>query len=263
MKTILRSLVALSIMLFSFGAYAQNANDLLNEVYNYGQDAESHSNIAENVLNSFATNYFVLGNTNTDVDQFVTDMQLQMSIVESASDEIIYYAREAGDANTGLDVSGLVNKGSQIEALEDYIQNAVQAIRTNINAGNLSQAQFQVVLCRAYLNQQQDLAMQVLNEAAGLEAYYDVRIVLVDNNGNVVTSHGIQGYSAYDMDNNQYYYPQDYYTPNEFENLGAGTYRFDAMDGYFDGASSKIVTLSNSMVGTDGYITIELQYWSE
>ena len=116
-------------------------------------------------------------------------MQTQMSIVESASDEIIWEARAAGNLNPGLDISGLENKGSQIEGLEDYVQISVQAIRTNINAGNLSQAQFQVILCRAYLNQQQDLATQTLNEAANLEAYFDVRIELVDNNGNVVTSH--------------------------------------------------------------------------
>ncbi len=91
---------------------------------------------------------------------------------------------------------------------------------------------------------------------------FDVRIKLVDRYGNEVPAATLPGYYAYNLETNTYYYADDRREVDLFTNLPAGTYRFDAYDGYFDGASSTMVTLSNASVVNDE-IVVTLSYWSE
>lgn len=264
MKTVLQTWLALSMALFSFGVNAKNANDLLNDVVDHAQDVESHSKQAERTLNSFAKSYFVLGNTNTDINAFVSAMESQMTLVETSADGIINFAQQAATANQGLDVSGLIAKGNQIKTLKGQILNDVAVIRSALNAGNVTLAKTKVTSARAALVVQYNAGMQVANNAASLEAYFKVRIKLVDRFGQVYTlgQTGLGGYAAKDHATNQYIYPGQG-NQEEFLNLNPGTYTFDAYNGYFDGAQSKTVTLSNSLVGADGYIEVVLRYWSE
>lgn len=111
-------------------------------------------------------------------------------------------------------------------------------------------------------------AVQVIETVATVNAKketqtFDVRIELVDErSGQPVDPTTLPGYAATNVDTNQIYYP-GYYDYNEFYDLPAGTYRFDSYDGYFDGSSSEIVTLSSSLEGNDGFIVVTLRYWSE
>ncbi|SNR15980.1 hypothetical protein [Tenacibaculum jejuense] len=91
---------------------------------------------------------------------------------------------------------------------------------------------------------------------------FDVRIKLEDRYGNEVPAATLPGYYAYNVETNTYYYADDRREVDLFTNLPAGTYRFDAYDGYFDGASSTIVTLSNNSIVNDEII-VTLSYWSE
>lgn len=91
---------------------------------------------------------------------------------------------------------------------------------------------------------------------------FDVRIELVDNNGQPVGSHGLQGFWAKNLATGQYIYP-NYYSYDQFLNLPAGTFTFGAFDGYFDGASSETLTIGQSLTGSDGFIVVQLVYWSE
>lgn len=75
--------------------------------------------------------------------------------------------------------------------------------------------------------------------------------------GNTVTNHGLQGYWAQNQSTGEYYY-SDY--SDNFEELPEGTYTFGAFNGYWDGASSSVVTLD----GANGnYTVVTLHYWSE
>ena len=115
-------------------------------------------------------------------------------------------------------------------------------------------------------NNQTTFAKQVATEVVNTKAVrtsYDVRIELVDEkSGQPVDPTTLPGYAATNLDTNQIYYPS-YYDYNEFSNLPAGTYRFDSYNGYFDGSSSAVVTLSSGLEGNDGFIVVTLRYWSE
>lgn len=93
---------------------------------------------------------------------------------------------------------------------------------------------------------------------------FDVTFELVDSYGNVYApgSTGLFGFYAYDQANGNYIYT-DRYDPDWFYSLPQGTYTFGAFDGYFDGAGTSTVTLNSSLEGPDGFIVIQLSYWSE
>ncbi|TPN85147.1 hypothetical protein [Aquimarina algicola] len=77
---------------------------------------------------------------------------------------------------------------------------------------------------------------------------------------------GIQGYYATNQNTGKTYYSErvgEYAYDNKIENLPAGTYEFGAIEGYWEGASSEVITLRQDLVGEDGFVYIQLQYWSE
>ncbi len=92
---------------------------------------------------------------------------------------------------------------------------------------------------------------------------FDVKIELVDRFGQPVGPNGLQGYFAINQDTGEVFYPNRSDDDNVFRFLPEGSYRFDAYDGYFDGASSSFVTLSEELVDPNGYIIVTLRYWSE
>jgi len=106
--------------------------------------------------------------------------------------------------------------------------------------------------------QQEESIIQEKNQPA-----FDVIIRLVDEySGQEIPAETLPGYVATNMDTGTIYYT----SRNEielFESLPLGTYRFDAYDGYFDGASSAIVEVSTENEIPEGWIEVTLKYWSE
>lgn len=92
---------------------------------------------------------------------------------------------------------------------------------------------------------------------------YSVKIELIDRFDQLVGSNGLRGYFAINQDTGEIFYPLRSDDDNVFRLLPEGSYRFDAYDGYFDGASSSLVTLSDELVDSSGYIIVTLRYWSE
>ena len=97
---------------------------------------------------------------------------------------------------------------------------------------------------------------------------YDLHISLEDHYGNAVaiSSTGLGGFAAKNLETNQYYYQERSQTGEIsafIEGLPEGTYRVDAYDGYFDGASSAVVTVSSENEDEEGFIPVTLGYWSE
>ncbi|WP_299442939.1 hypothetical protein [uncultured Aquimarina sp.] len=92
---------------------------------------------------------------------------------------------------------------------------------------------------------------------------FDVVIKLVDEySGQEVPAGTLPGYVATNLDTNNIYYTS-WYEVELFESLPVGTYRFDAYDGYFDGASSAIVEVNTENETPEGWIVVTLRYWSE
>lgn len=96
-----------------------------------------------------------------------------------------------------------------------------------------------------------------------IAAAYNVRIRLVDINGNPVTgSVGLRGCWARNEQTGVYYDTTDR-EGYEFEGLPGGTYTFGAYPGNWEGAVPKTVVLDPSQTGADGFIEITLVYWVE
>ncbi|WP_298546367.1 hypothetical protein [uncultured Aquimarina sp.] len=92
---------------------------------------------------------------------------------------------------------------------------------------------------------------------------FDVVIKLVDEwSGQEIPASTLPGYGATNLETGVIYFDSRYEV-GLFESLPIGTYRFDARDGYFDGASSGIVEVSSENETPEGWIEVTLQYWSE
>ncbi len=92
---------------------------------------------------------------------------------------------------------------------------------------------------------------------------FEIVITLEDRSGNEIPLDRLSGYYAQNIETNQYYYSGDgYYYGNTgvISSLPAGSYRVGAYDGYFDGASSELVTITDSSNETT---EVTLYYWVE
>lgn len=89
---------------------------------------------------------------------------------------------------------------------------------------------------------------------------FEIVVSLQDRDGDQVSTDTLRGYYAYNLDTRTYYYDNPRIEAGVISNLPAGTYRVGAYDGYFDGASSQIVTIDAS---DDETVEVTLQYWVE
>lgn len=100
-------------------------------------------------------------------------------------------------------------------------------------------------------------------KVASRVASFDVYIKLVDwRTGQDVPASTLPGYGATNLATGETFFDSQY-EPGLFESLPAGTYRFDARDGYFDGASSAVVEVSAANETSEGWVVATLRYWSE
>lgn len=108
---------------------------------------------------------------------------------------------------------------------------------------------------------------QTVDQTIAIEEKSDVRfdviIKLVDEwSGQEIPASTLPGYGATNLETGAIYFDSRYEV-GLFESLPVGTYRFDARDGYFDGASSAIVEVSGENETPEGWIEVILKYWSE
>ncbi|MBW1295911.1 hypothetical protein [Aquimarina litoralis] len=104
---------------------------------------------------------------------------------------------------------------------------------------------------------------QILEIEEKSDVRFDVVIKLVDEwSGQEIPASTLPGYGATNLETGEIYFDSRYEV-GLFESLPVGTYRFDARDGYFDGASSAIVEVSGENETPEGWIEVTLSYWSE
>ena len=94
------------------------------------------------------------------------------------------------------------------------------------------------------------------------EVKFDLYVKLQDRYGNAVSAETLPGYAATNLETGEIYYDSRYEV-GLLESLPIGTYRVDAYDGYFDGASSAIIEISTENETPEGWIEVTLRYWSE
>ena len=266
MKKITYALSAF-LMLFILNTHAQQSViDDLDEVFDSAEIIRVEAKRGKAALKTLTVDYLVNNNPNPDVTTYIQVINQSMSVVEEFSDEVIYYIGQAAQGNSAIDPSSIQGKASTIEANEDFVLNKSNELKIAIEQNNKNTARQLIREIRGFLNNQINLAKEIKTEATALKSLavtYNVRIELVDERtGQPVDPAQLPGYAATNQDTGETIYPSRY-DHNLFYNLPAGTYQFDSYNGYFDGSSSAIVTLDQSMVESDGFIVVTLRYWSE
>lgn len=270
MKTILRTFLAVIFLASAGNLSAQTANARLQNTINLAKDIKTYVKDNRSALKTLTIDYFQNNNPSPNVAAYIAAMQLAQSNVESLQDDIVVEIQAAANLNSNVVATNILAWASQIEAREDFIQNESQVLTAAITNGQRQAARASVVLIRGYLGEQIQLANKIIEEARANKkrlTTYNVRIELVDNNGNPINGNtGLQGYWAFDQFTSTYTYSGQGQSLQNFVfmNLPGGTYTFGAFDGYFDGAGRRDVTLSNqSPTDANGYIVVQLTYWSE
>mmetsp|Transcript_15278 Transcript_15278/g.50196 ORF Transcript_15278/g.50196 Transcript_15278/m.50196 type:complete len:267 (+) Transcript_15278:100-900(+) len=266
MKKITLVLSAFLLLFVANTNAQQSVIDDLDETFDSADVIRIEAKRVKSALKTLTVDYIVNNNPNPDVATYLQIMDVSMEVVEEFSDEVIYYIGQAAQGNNNIDPSSIQSKASTIEGNEDFVRNKSALLATAIQQNNKTTAQQLISEIRGLLKTQITLAKEIKTEATALKSLavtYNVRIELVDERtGNPVPAGTLPGYVATNQDTGENFYT-DYYNYDSFSNLPAGTYRFDAYDGYFDGASSKIVTLDQSLVDANGEIVVTLSYWSE
>lgn len=266
MKSIITTWALLCLFLANpmLTTVSATAIDDLDEVITYANQAKSNAITARSAAKDIAKLYFQLNNTNVAGE--VAVILNEMQDLEEASDEIIYFAQSAANQNPAIDPDNLIDWASDLEGLGDFVEIEAVNLKNLIEANQRAAARAAYRKLRNLLNQQIALAKQIRLEAIALKAVaqtYNVSIELLYGGSVYTGSTTLGGFYAYNEDLQQYFYPTQSYDDNKFLDLPGGTYTFGSYDGYFDGTNSVTVTLDPNAVGSDGFIVVQLSYWSE
>lgn len=266
----MKSIFTRSLLLLCFFVCASmtsahaTAIDDLNQVIAYSNQGKNNAKNARTAARSLAIMYFQYNNQN--IGGYIVQIQDEMSELEEASDEIIYYINSAAAKNPNINPDEIEDWASDLEALEDQVNNEALNLEQLIASNQRSEARVSYRLVRSYLNQQIALCNLIRLEAIALKNVpqsYNVQIQLIYNGQPYNGSTTLGGFYGYNQDLGQYFYPNQGYDDNLFYDLPAGTYTFGSYDGYFDGTGTTTVTLDPSMIGSNGFVVVELSYWSE
>jgi len=268
MKNALHILFVVAALFGSNIANAQTANSHLNNIIDLTDDIDANASDTYGAAYTLYYEYFTLGSPN--VAGFNAAIyNMQTNGVQVHAEDLIYSAQQAKVLDPSLDVSAIISYANQVIDLSEEIQEEAQDLAYFVQTENDAAIQNSVqAICQAS-NGQVDLAEQILEEAedllAQLNATYNIRVQLKDHWGNIYSydQTGLMGVYAQNTATGQYIYPGQGDLSGELTNLPNGTYIIGSYDGYWDGAGTKTITLSNETVGVDGYILVTLSYWSE
>lgn len=268
MKNALHILFILAAMLSGTTLNAQTTQTHVNNIIDLTDDIDGNASDTYDAAYTLYYEYFTLSSPN--LAGFNAQIyNLQTNGVQIHTEDLIYSAQQAAILDPSLDVSAIVAYANQVQSLVDDITDEAQDLQGYIQNENDQAISNSIqTICQAS-NAQVDLAEQILEEAedlwAQLNATYNVRVQLLDNWGNTYDydQTGLQGVYAQNTATGQYIYPMQGDLSGELTNLPNGTYVIGSYDGYWDGAGTATITLSNEPVGADGYIVVTLSYWSE
>lgn len=268
MKNALHILFILAAMLSGTTLNAQTTQTHVNNIIDLTDDIDGNASDTYDAAYTLYYEYFTLSSPN--LAGFNAQIyNLQTNGVQIHAEDLIYSAQQAAILDPSLGVSAIVAYANQVQSLVDDITDEAQDLQGYIQNENDQAISNSIqTICQAS-NAQVDLAEQILEEAedlwAQLNATYNVRVQLLDNWGNTYDydQTGLQGVYAQNTATGQYIYPMQGDLSGELTNLPNGTYVIGSYDGYWDGAGTATITLSNEPVGADGYIVVTLSYWSE
>lgn len=263
MKRLFLSIFALLFLVTAVRAQGSWQWDI-SEVKAHTEAGRQNALDTKDALHTLAVQYFVCNNPSPNVNAYLTAMDEYMSSLEFMASEAHIYADIAFSKNSELDLSDIWAWTDNIISRAGDVRTQSTNLANAIACNNSSAAATANGLLNAYLDEIVGISNDIIFNANYILNYptsYTVRIVLVDHLGNPVYSHGLQGFYAVDASSN-YLWPTNQ-EGDLFEGLAPGTYTFDAINGYWDGAGSALVTLSPSLIDENGEVVVELVYWSE
>lgn len=262
--------VILSIFATLSGLSQNNFIDDLNLAGQSSLDCRAAAKVSGLALRTLGIDYFVQQNSNPNTANFTTLISQQNIVMQQSAEDIIESAEDAFTYNQNLDIDDVLIWAEMIESLNEeildaselfveHIENGDQQLALTIGQGIRVDVLDMIGVCNAIIDELKVLKL--------IPQTYDVRIVLEDSFGNLITGNtGLQGYFAYDIEHDEYFYAGEFQSQeiDLFVDLPEGTYTFGAFDGYFDGASSNTVTLTGDLqLNENDELEVTLIYWSE
>jgi uncharacterized protein (DUF1778 family) len=256
----------IAFVFFAFGQVSgQNLTQQnLSSAIQSAEKVKTDVKTARKAVNQLVKELTIIGNPNANL--FNNKILAHIGAVQNNADDIDYLVNEAKNTSViPFSSQEINNLTADLVILNDnliYLNNQILAA-LNSNSNNVALNYIPQV--RAVLNSHNNKAVEIINKINAIKLAvktYNVCIQTVDNQGNLVNATDLFGFYGINLDTNEAFYP----TNQEgtcFENLSPGTYRFDSFDGYFSGTGSTQVTLSDSLVNTNGVIIVNLTYWSE
>ncbi|MGL5892069.1 MAG: hypothetical protein ACRC3B_19405 [Bacteroidia bacterium] len=202
-----------------------------------------------------------------DANQFYNNIVPALNGTLDEADNAIYWANEARiQSGNAFGIDGVVDLAVEVQNQQSIALDLSNQIKTAVENGNNTSALNLIASLNIVLNFQQSLANDIISVVEEIRAnytpVYNVCIRIVNNQGVEVPANDLYGYYAYNNSTGEYIF-LDERSGACFEALPAGTYTFDAFDGYFSGTVEVTVTLSQSLVNAQGIIVVDLVYWSE
>lgn len=263
MKKIIFNVVLLSI--FSLGqVFAQTAKQNLDSAIDATNIIRQDVITAEKAVSQLAKEIVVYGTPNASL--FNSKMIDQINGVQNNADDTDYYVNEASNVSViPFNVQLVTVLTADLISLNDNLIGLNAQIEVALNAQDNNRALNLLPQVKAVLLAQDAKCVAIIDAINSIKQavkVYNVCLQTVDYQGNPVPGSDLHGFWAQNLTTGEYIYPTNQ-DGNCFENLPAGTYRFDSYDGYWSGTSSTDVTLTDSLENQNGVIIVDLIYWSE
>jgi len=203
---------------------------------------------------------------NPNPTQFFNNLMLNQNSLIDNADNIQYFVENGWNySGQGFNKQPIITQANLIYNLVDEVNLLGQQIVTAVQANNTTTALNLIAVLNTKLQNETQTFNRIITRtknAISLVRTYQVYVRTVDSNGNEVPPSDLFGFYAINNANGEAFYP-DNQEGTCFTGLSSGTYTFGAFNGYFSGASSNTITLSESLLNADGIIVVDLVYWSE
>lgn len=269
MKKIIFYALTLTVFVFGQTSAQSVAEQNLNSAIQSAQNAQQEVTTARKAVNQLIKQLTVLNNPNAPL--FEAKMNYHVNSVLNNSDDIQYFVGLA-QSNSTIPFSSTVitTAANELVNQNDIIMGLTANMTAAINAHNTSLAIALIQPIRSALTRQFNKAASIITQIGTIKnniRTYNVCLKLVDGQGNQAID---GGFGAQNTVTGEVFYPgdpnaQDYGYGNCFVNLPAGTYNFYSYpsQGSLCGTGNATVTLSPSMVNSNGIVEITLVTWCE
>lgn len=266
-KVIFYSLMICLFGYFQVSAQATTEQNLSNAIQS-SENIQEEVFIARNAVNQLVKELVILNSPN--VPLFENKMSNHVNSVLNNSDDVQYFIGLAHTSSSvAFDSSSVISNANELVNQNDILMNYVSETVTAINNNNTSVALNHLQSICAALTTQNTIAASMILDIETIKSntlLFNVCIKLVDYQGNPATYNA--GFYATATASGEVFYPgrpedQDYGYGNCFYNLAPGNYNFGSYQDYFCGTNSATVTLSQSLVNSNGIIEVTLVVWCE